>query len=476
MSFNIFASKLREQAKEAAQVMKRLPTFDDMAAKDEYIHSEEYNVRGQSSTFKKATKTRNEDEQGGGGERLDKRKVVLDGSRSSSRSSSHHRRILPVDGSREGTTSVIMDEGSSCSTESTSWSLLDRPTMNTGQGPSLSSSSSITNPNSSNSSPPSDGDDRPSRSHSQSSLQQRAGTAPSASSSKPSTEKPPTSPPMPMLLSVVADALQDTPVVRHSSSKTGPSQLLLFSSEHSSTTDRNSNSNSYCTSDMHYGDDQSLDDDDFIDDDDPILSTQLPGQQRQTPPPPRRSVPKRPNRFLEDLDRRLQTPDHPEDIEAGLLPEAASSSLLSQERLPASSTSAAHNITGYGPFGGYFRKMAMTQVNRLLNRPVSPVPPATTMASSRAPLTRDRPKKRAPDAHEEVDFHVVASSSVLAQEELAELEQLKRQSTLGISSSHGKLVMVMMESLQENRRFLLIALTLVLALFVYFYKQSVIRR
>lgn len=39
-----FASKVRAQARDAA---KNLPSFDDMAATDDYIHSEEYNVTGQ---------------------------------------------------------------------------------------------------------------------------------------------------------------------------------------------------------------------------------------------------------------------------------------------------------------------------------------------------------------------------------------------------------------------------------------------
>lgn len=44
MNFRDYAKRIRSQAEAAA---KKLPTFDDMAAKDEYIHSEEFNVRGQ---------------------------------------------------------------------------------------------------------------------------------------------------------------------------------------------------------------------------------------------------------------------------------------------------------------------------------------------------------------------------------------------------------------------------------------------
>mmetsp|Transcript_21053 Transcript_21053/g.51801 ORF Transcript_21053/g.51801 Transcript_21053/m.51801 type:complete len:392 (-) Transcript_21053:43-1218(-) len=39
-----FASKMREQARDAA---KKLPSFDEMAAKDDYIHKEEFNVKGE---------------------------------------------------------------------------------------------------------------------------------------------------------------------------------------------------------------------------------------------------------------------------------------------------------------------------------------------------------------------------------------------------------------------------------------------
>jgi len=42
-NFRDYASRIRSQAAAAA---KRIPTFDDMAATDEYIHSEEFNVRG----------------------------------------------------------------------------------------------------------------------------------------------------------------------------------------------------------------------------------------------------------------------------------------------------------------------------------------------------------------------------------------------------------------------------------------------
>jgi hypothetical protein len=46
-NFKGFASKVREQARDAA---KKLPSFDDMAATDEYIHSEEFNVTGQTKS------------------------------------------------------------------------------------------------------------------------------------------------------------------------------------------------------------------------------------------------------------------------------------------------------------------------------------------------------------------------------------------------------------------------------------------
>ncbi|CAJ1906702.1 unnamed protein product [Cylindrotheca closterium] len=39
-----FASKMREQARDAA---KKLPSLDEMAAKDDYIHKEEFNVKGE---------------------------------------------------------------------------------------------------------------------------------------------------------------------------------------------------------------------------------------------------------------------------------------------------------------------------------------------------------------------------------------------------------------------------------------------
>mmetsp|Transcript_20328 Transcript_20328/g.47658 ORF Transcript_20328/g.47658 Transcript_20328/m.47658 type:complete len:124 (+) Transcript_20328:273-644(+) len=53
--FRGFASKLREQAKDAVQVAGnlnnyKLPSFDDMAQNDQYIHSPDFNVRGSMSS------------------------------------------------------------------------------------------------------------------------------------------------------------------------------------------------------------------------------------------------------------------------------------------------------------------------------------------------------------------------------------------------------------------------------------------
>lgn len=49
MNFRDYASRIRTHAQEAVskiEIPKKLPTFDDMAAKDEYIHSDDFNVPG----------------------------------------------------------------------------------------------------------------------------------------------------------------------------------------------------------------------------------------------------------------------------------------------------------------------------------------------------------------------------------------------------------------------------------------------
>lgn len=45
MNFRDYATRIQAQAAAAAKI---IPTFDDMAAKDDYIHTEEFKVRGQS--------------------------------------------------------------------------------------------------------------------------------------------------------------------------------------------------------------------------------------------------------------------------------------------------------------------------------------------------------------------------------------------------------------------------------------------
>lgn len=88
MNFRDYATRIQAQAAAAA---KKIPTFDDMAAKDDYIHSEEFKVRGQSRGKREGA--------------------------------------LKSDQVHMATTTVEPDETSSIS----SWSLLDRPTIRAAQ-------------------------------------------------------------------------------------------------------------------------------------------------------------------------------------------------------------------------------------------------------------------------------------------------------------------------------------------------------
>jgi hypothetical protein len=54
MNFSDYASKIRSQAAAAAS---KIPTFDDMAAQDDYIHSEDFHVSGQKKPKKEETVT-----------------------------------------------------------------------------------------------------------------------------------------------------------------------------------------------------------------------------------------------------------------------------------------------------------------------------------------------------------------------------------------------------------------------------------
>ena len=60
------------------------------------------------------------------------------------------------------------------------------------------------------------------------------------------------------------------------------------------------------------------------------------------------------------------------------------------------------------------------------------------------------------------DFHATASSSVLAEDDLAQLARLKKSSTQ----------IQLMKIFKENQQFAFIAFTLLLAAFVYFYSRK----
>jgi hypothetical protein len=114
------------------------------------------------------------------------------------------------------------------------------------------------------------------------------------------------------------------------------------------------------------------------------------------------------------------------------------------------------------PFGFLVRTLAS---HRFLKRPESSSALLNLTAKSPPPLARQRsetPKESSKQPEE--DFSVTASSSVLADDELAQLAKMKQFST------QGRLA-VLLSSLQDNRRLLFIVLTLILSAWVYFYSR-----
>jgi hypothetical protein len=431
MSFRTsFASRLREvqeQAKEAVQNLelpKTIPTFDDMAARDEYIHSEEFNVRGQPRLYK----TKSNDAVNG-----------VQQNRQQLQQPSYPEQ-------RQGTTmdNDLDDEalsshfGGSVSTASSSpaWSLLDQPSTEKSRK-AINSDDSPTNENKEASA---------FSKVSHLTLTSDGRTSPAAASTLTSSK--------PALLSIVNDTLQDTPPVAKHVNATHRLDSLP-----------NLGHANVRRSIFQKSDDDSLDDDE----NDPIMSLLHQEQQGDrssslnldslnendnnvsilNSPATKKSS----HRFMEDLEQRMQLPE--EIMEAGNR-RSPTFDGLKMEPDPSNQqqqSSAAPYFTR-GPFGGAVLNMAMRNFQRIvtrsdINEGTSPQPP---------PLARERLHKVALKRPEE-DFHVKNSDSVLTQ---AELEALKKP------KCQGSLQAVLMQALHEHRNYLFIAFTMILAIYVYF--------
>ena len=389
MNFKGLATKIRAQAQDA---VSQLPTFDDMAAQDDYIHSEEFNVRGQPRPSKKQEQP--------------------------SQSSDKERRET--------------------STEE-AWSLLDRriatPPPDTRTVWSPEKVQLVQQKQDVLSLPPSEielqSTQTPSSQPTIEENQRRVVKNKSSSS---------------LLLSVVADALEETEDPERSTQK---SDYYDDSSDNESEVLDSSEDDHNSLSDAS------------DDDEDPIMSlirqskpkhktfqrqSKSPGKSLEKPELDEKHQSKtkkhlkHSNRFLDDLDQRLATPE--DEMEKGM---GQNQQGQSADMLP-------------NQLGNWFKTFASSRVDRFLKRP-------TLLDAScklaKPPLTRGRsPKRNDSNKNPEDDFHVTVSSSVLADDELAQLAKMKLSST-----SQWSVL------LNENRRYIFIAFTLILSAFVYYFSR-----
>jgi hypothetical protein len=365
MNFQGFASKVKASAAKAAA---KLPTFDDMAAKDDYIHSEEFNVSGQKRPSNKASS------------------------------------ITSTTTTRPETKpqSAEIEESSSV----TSWSLLDQPVPVVRAAVPISSQKPLVHP-----------DDSTHRRKTPQHDRIETTTTSSYLSSKG-----------------VADTLEDFESL---------SQSIVSGLDHEDE-EESQNSNSESS-------DNGFTSDDEYDEEDPIMSMIRKPSSKASKKKKTKKIKSKTNhsddgsskkssrRFLDDLDDRLSTPES--RMEAGVV--------IGQQSEKCSSPPVANRWD-------WVNSMATQKMGQMLGRPV-------LAAQSRPPLARTKPEVKAA-APKEDDFHVASSTVVLADDELAQLAKMKQ------SSMMDQLCMLL-ESIKENRQFIFIGFTMLLAAAVYFYTR-----
>ena len=380
-----------------------------MAATDDYIHSEEFNVRGSASSSK-----------------IQQKKM----------------KRLAKQASTGASTGTDLDnqEGDGSSSMGSSWSLLDRRinASKTQGAASLSVASSQENFVSDDGSAESPGPSfaEPKYIKPLSSSQSQPVHSKQERSLKKKTSMP--------LLSVVVNALDNNPTTRDASSaiSSAANSVAWSANESSSENDGSTDNDDSCSSNG-----------DSIDDaEDPIMSmirndtatsasnANFPTTKIKT----KNYKKKKASRLLDDLDRRL-------------LLEGTS------ERRPQEPSPKEHDQPQPSTFqfGNWAKSVMATQVNRVFRREGTILPIIATI-SSPPPLARARTKTS--NISEEEEVHVAASSSVLGDEELAQLANMKKPGFMQ-KMSH------LLDSMQQNRHFLFVLFTLLLALFTYFYSR-----
>jgi hypothetical protein len=417
MSFrDTLGSKLREVREQAQLVVKNIklpksiPTFDDMAALDDYIHSEEYNVRGQPQEYKNS------------GRLLDRQQPT--------QSCHEQRQDVTIDNYLDETSSNVSSKSTGASP---AWSLLDQ-------------TSTVT--------PGTIEHHKHTRNRVEESL---APTITMSNKTQPDSERGVQTEAVtrkPLFLSIYTDTLQDTPPMSKSittSISTGSMTNVLM--------DRVK---------LRNNDDVSLDkNDDEINPNFPLkkdhtttlhnTSLFIDNTTTSNHPELRKSS----RRFMEDLERRLEQPEN--DALGGNLQVPTMSGMeLEIDHQPSPSPAP---YFSRGSFGGAVLDTAMRNVQRMIrSSDQSSGVNEITMSSVIPPLARERTPKPSTSLREE-QFSFAASDSVLSQ---SELEVLTRQTKFSQSSMQS----LVMKALYEHRNYLFIAFTLLLAVFVYFLTQK----
>ena len=394
MNFRDYASVIRTKA---SAVARNIPNFDDMAANDDYIHSEEFNVRGQPRAMPESLS------------------------------------IATVTAPPAGVADP--DETSSMG----SWSLLDRPPAHLRSPGVLFSKDKLETFSIQGSLQ--GGIDSTTMSAS-TSVSSEGLSATKQRLSRSSSSIP--------LLSVVANALDDNDT---DNADPGDGDGLDTSGE----------------SDSSQSDDASVDSELDDDENDPILSiirqSKTPAKERQRKFNAKRkkSVEKKTDitpargkssqRFLQDLDERASDGAGDERIEA----------------TPPVPTPSSETTTVFGmkaPFGGLLINVAKSQFDRILRRTESSAGADIYSSKTTAPpLARERPQKAKTHAAHALDFQSAASTSFMGDEEMAELARLKGDTKLGRCS-------VIVGLIQAYQSYCLIIVTLILAIFVFFFQRS----
>lgn len=457
--FRGFASKLRDQAKDAVGNYK-LPTFDDMAKKDDYIHTPGFNVRSSGKSEKKTLRREEE--------------ITPENS------------IATNGTSLNGTT----DEASYYSTES-SWSLLDRPaSTDTGRVPGgkttvLTTSVAMAELNQSvrddhNRLQQNGNNDNKASSVPERMIEQSKKVVQSSIISNISRQDVMKS--SVSLFSVVSDALQPTtpiPVPAASATKDcddddGRSEYRMkkmsqhyvdnedVSDQSSEVFDeedpifsiiRNNNNSTSSSSDKNYAKNSKK----RLDSDDAPASMMM--------------IKKSSNRFMEDL--RLQAPAEQDpgfDAIAKFYSTASSTTKSEIE---------AKGIVKGDSVGGYLKNAAIQNFNRIVLRRGSNNQSNNNQATAHQqlpPLARER--KPIPELEQRDAFQMTASTSagMLSDEDINQLKQLKiaRESSSALSSLSiiQTKIQMLKEYLHEHRLIMFVIFTLLLSILVYFRRGS----